>query len=184
MTWCSSERVEEVVGDRVDAVHRAEQVAGDRARAVGVAALVDREEQALAHVAGDERATQAEGERLLADPAAAERLDLLRRRRAACGQRDRGVDRVPRFFVVRMDDELGPGRRDRVGEGDAVDQLTDDHRARARGEVPGGVTVGDRGAVDAERERGRTAGRDPGGRDAHDATAALALVVHALAPFL
>lgn len=92
--------IEQILGDCFHSHGGTEDVSGDCASGVGVAGMVDRQEQAIGKVLGGQRRGQRDGERFLAHPAPSQRLQCLGRRAAAASESDCCINRVRQFLVI------------------------------------------------------------------------------------
>ncbi len=138
----------------------AQQVAADRPGGVAVAGVVDGEQEGgldrraeLPVLGAGQRGVDGDGQRLLRDPAAAEGLDLLRRRRPVGGEVDRPAQSGGRLLVAGVAGEQFHAAPDRVRQGLTGDEVADHGGEGAGGEVAGRVAVGDLRAAGGEFER-------------------------------
>jgi hypothetical protein len=159
-------------------VDGAEDVAGDRAAAVAVAAVIDRRDDAAFQVIGRQGGVQGDRQGLLGDPTATQARQRSGRRRPAGGADPRSVHRAGRLLVTRPGHQERSRRRDSSVQVGTPDDQRDQRRLEARRQVPGRVSVSQRGDLDPVLEgliRTARPGK-PDGRDPHDSPAALAVI--------
>jgi hypothetical protein len=97
------------------------------ARSFATCSILSRNSSSASNSGGSastgERAAHADRERLVGNPSTAERLERFRRRLAGRGERDRRVEGGQRLLMVRVSQELGARRHDRVVDRRAAHEL-------------------------------------------------------------